>query len=278
MSGANEFLISGSVSGLLYPGVTRTLELSVSNPFTNPITVTALGVSARDANPNCTAAANLAIRSWSGPFFTVPARATVTNVASLPITMLNLPRSQDACAPPNPHSFLLVFTGLARVCNVSIISTKTNLVSSLNPSVVCRPVTFSATVKPAVTLPATPTGTITFKDGAQMLGSPQHLGHNLSAAITVSSLALGTRWITASYSGDTNYKPSTSVVLEQLVKAADRGDDDDACQPCHHSNGTDVTGGPTTGAAVSSSNVGDVPAFRNVAALDDCDGGMALLP
>jgi hypothetical protein len=105
--------------------------------------------------------------------------------------------------------------------------TTTTATSSLNPSIVGANVTFTATVVPtapsaskpsgALVTAATPTGTVTFKDGSTTLGT----GTLTSGATTFSTAALtqGSHTISAVYGGDTNYATSTGTVT-QVVNAA----------------------------------------------------------
>jgi hypothetical protein len=85
--------------------------------------------------------------------------------------------------------------------------------SSLNPSLVSDAITLMASVTSPV---GAPTGTVTFFDGATQMGSA-----TLTAGIatyTTSALAAGTHSITAVYSGDANFAPSTSSALSQVVE------------------------------------------------------------
>jgi hypothetical protein len=108
-------------------------------------------------------------------------------------------------------------TSTALTQTVNNNGSATALSSSANPSVFSQPVTFTATV--TVTGGGTPTGTVTFKNGSTTLGiSPVNAsGH---AALTVSTLAVGTASITATYSGDSNFSGSTSAPLSQSVHQA----------------------------------------------------------
>jgi uncharacterized repeat protein (TIGR01451 family) len=90
-------------------------------------------------------------------------------------------------------------------------ATTAALTSSANPSFFGQAVTFTATVTGA-----SPTGTVTFKDGATVLGSGTLNGSGV-ATFTTPSLAVGSHSITAAYAGDANNSPSTSAVLTQSV-------------------------------------------------------------
>jgi hypothetical protein len=100
----------------------------------------------------------------------------------------------------------------------SQVPTTLTLASSLNPSNFGQSVTFTATVT-AESNNGTPTGTVGFFDGTTSLGSSV-LGSNGMATFSISTLAVGTHGITASYGGDANFAPSTSPVLSQVVQGA----------------------------------------------------------
>jgi hypothetical protein len=89
--------------------------------------------------------------------------------------------------------------------------------SALNPSVAGQPVTLVATVLPQPLLQIT--GTITFSDGASVLGTAALNAFN-NASITTSTLSTGAHSITASYSGDANTGGGVSSVLVQNVQAS----------------------------------------------------------
>jgi Bacterial Ig-like domain (group 3) len=121
------------------------------------------------------------------------------------------------------HSVTAVYNGDANFAastsaalsqTVTQAASTTSVVSSVNPSAVGQAVTFTATVKPATS--GTPTGTVTFNDGASVLGTGKlSLG---KATFTTSTLAVGSHSITASYGGDVNFTASTSAPLSQMVK------------------------------------------------------------
>ena len=91
------------------------------------------------------------------------------------------------------------------------------LTSSANPSVAGRSVTFKA----KVTAPgaATPTGTVTFMDGETTLGTVPIDG-NARALLPISSLGVGTHTITASYSGDATFGPSSDTLTQTVNSTA----------------------------------------------------------
>ena len=90
--------------------------------------------------------------------------------------------------------------------------TTITLVSSPNPSSVGQQVTFTAT---ASGNGGTPTGTITFRDGAATLGAATLAGG--SANFSLSSLTLGSHAISAGYGGDGTFAAATSAVLTETI-------------------------------------------------------------
>jgi hypothetical protein len=110
------------------------------------------------------------------------------------------------------------FSGSSASVNQTVnqASTTLTLISSLNPSGLDSPVTFTATITPLYGGQAT--GTVTFKDGGTTLGSSGVSGN--AASLTTSGLAMGTHSITAVYSGDSNFAGSTSNTLTQVVTKA----------------------------------------------------------
>jgi len=88
--------------------------------------------------------------------------------------------------------------------------------SSANPSTAGSSITFSAAVSNTVQgVTAVPSGTVTFFDGATSLGSVAMSGGQ--ASLAVSTLSTGSHSITAHYSGDKWFVPSTSAPLTQVV-------------------------------------------------------------
>jgi hypothetical protein len=98
----------------------------------------------------------------------------------------------------------------------AVTATTTTVVSGTNPSLVGQQVTFTATVAPAFGT-VTPTGSVSFLDGATVLGTA-----NLSAGVatyktTATALTQGPHSIIASYAGGSAFLASASTPLSQLV-------------------------------------------------------------
>ncbi len=102
---------------------------------------------------------------------------------------------------------------LTQVINTA--TTTVSLDSNALTSVAGQSVTFTATIN---TGGATPTGTVTFKDGTTTLGSASLSGG--AATLTTDALSVGTHSITAAYGGDGTHSAATSGAISQVVKGA----------------------------------------------------------
>src|SRR5690242_18718389 len=96
-------------------------------------------------------------------------------------------------------------------------ATTTTLTASPGPtSSFGQTVTLTATVNATGATAAT--GIMTFRDGATTLGTTGPVGG--VATLTISTLAVGSHSLTASYGGDTNFLASTSTAITQTVTVA----------------------------------------------------------
>jgi|GEM_PF-797410 parallel beta-helix repeat (two copies) len=95
-------------------------------------------------------------------------------------------------------------------------TTVTTIASSANPSTFGQAVTLTATVTGAS---GTPTGTMTFTDGLTTLGTAT-LTNGQATFTTAANLGAGNHLLTAAYSGDGSFVPSTSSTLTQVVDHA----------------------------------------------------------
>ena len=94
------------------------------------------------------------------------------------------------------------------------LASTTTVTSSVNPSNYGQSVALTATVTGSG---GTPTGSVTFMDGSNTLGSA-----NLSSGVAtfpISTLIVGSHSITANYGGNSIYTSSTSSPLSQVVNA-----------------------------------------------------------
>ena len=100
-------------------------------------------------------------------------------------------------------------------------ATRAPLTTTANPAVVGQPVTLTAAVAVPAPGAGTPTGTITFLDGATVLATVPLSG--LTATLTTAGLGAGRHSFTARYDGDPNFAPGSSAVLAQTVQKAATG-------------------------------------------------------
>jgi Bacterial Ig-like domain (group 3)/Domain of unknown function DUF11/Glycine rich protein len=99
-----------------------------------------------------------------------------------------------------------------------ITATVTTLVSSANPSVAGQQVTYTVTVSPVPD-----SGTVAFTDGGATIGGcdAQPVDTSTGTAVCqVTYASPGAHSITAGYSGDASFGPSTSAALPQTVNQA----------------------------------------------------------
>jgi hypothetical protein len=102
---------------------------------------------------------------------------------------------------------------------VNKASSTTDLISSLNPANSGQPVTFTARVYGAGAV--APTGTVQFAVDGTNFGSPVTVSGGYAVSSATSSLSVGNHAVTAAYSGDSSYSPSSGTLAGgQTVKLA----------------------------------------------------------
>ena len=101
---------------------------------------------------------------------------------------------------------------------VTELATETTLTADINPSTYGDLVTYTAVVA-APAGPAPADGTVTFRDGVDVIGSAP-LDPSAVATITIGTLAAGTHSITAEFGGNPTHAGSTSDLLDQEVDKA----------------------------------------------------------
>jgi hypothetical protein len=98
-------------------------------------------------------------------------------------------------------------------------TTAVELSSDLNPAPLGKPYELLAAVTPTPVGVATPTGTVTFMNGATVIGTAPLVRGVASLSVTSPTAPPGPYDITAIYSGDTNFTGSTSAPLTQTIGA-----------------------------------------------------------
>jgi hypothetical protein len=181
------------------------------------------------------------------------------------------------CQPMGTHTISAIYSGdtLTAGSVSSLLTETTNLhsvsvvlSSSLNPSVEGATVTFTGApaALPAdldFSCAAEITGTLTFSDGGNVLGTSPLVftAHNPEpyASLSVSTLSAGSHEITAFYSGDQNFATATSIPLAQVVNAAPSV----GVSPSTISFGNQMVNKASPAQAITLSNVGSVPLAIN---------------
>ncbi len=114
-------------------------------------------------------------------------------------------------AAPNYATQTVTLTGVGQAATTTTLSASS---TSINPN---QSVTFTATV--TSTTPGTPTGTVSFYDGSTLLGTGT-LDNTGKATFSTSSLSPATtHTITATYSGDSIFAPSSTTASLSVVVA-----------------------------------------------------------
>jgi hypothetical protein len=170
--------------------------------------------------------------------------ATLT-ISTLSVGTHNITASYLGDQHFNPH------LGKVLQQNVVQASTRTALTSSPDPSHLGQTVTFTANVTSVGS--GTPTGTVSFYDATVLLGTAP-LNSTGTATLQTNSLAEGTHSITAAYSGDTNFAPSTSPALMQIVLGPKA-----LVSPTSLVFATQVVGTTSSAQIVTLSNLGNAP-------------------
>jgi hypothetical protein len=211
-------------------------------------TTTTLTSGVTQAAPGTTVVLSATVTAESGS--TLPANSTVTffsdgtaiatcgaqsigSTAGSPRTVNCNANTPANPLPGGPHTITAVYNGSAssgtagnvagstsNPVSLLIGPTTTTLTSTPNPSELGAPVTLSASVSSQFASASTPSGTITFLDGGTPIPGCENV--TLSAATATCNTAFstgGTHDLTAVYSGDNNFGPSTSNTVTQTVAA-----------------------------------------------------------
>ena len=94
-------------------------------------------------------------------------------------------------------------------------ATATSVFSSANPAVFGQTVTFTASITPQSAGSTTPTGTVQFQIDGSNAGGPVNVSSadvSATATLQIAKLAVGTRVVTASYGGDSNFTGSSGML------------------------------------------------------------------
>ena len=188
--------------------MTRALALNAGSSFDVVINGTAVTQFSRiTSNNNITIAGNLAVtNNIAAPLGTPYGILTAQLGGTLSGTFAGLPNNATFTA--GGQTFQINYSSTSVVLTV-VSGTTTNLTSSLNPSFAGDPVTFTATVSP------TATGSVTFFDGVNNLGTVS-LNGSSQASLTTPSLSVGPHNMSALYNGNGTLGSSTGTLTQQV--------------------------------------------------------------
>jgi hypothetical protein len=137
------------------------------------------------------------------------AASTPTSTLSAGSHTITASYSGDSTYAPSSGS-------LAGGQTVITLSTTITILSSANPSVFGQPLSLMASVSAVPPGAATPTGTVTFLDGGNLLGTASLTAGQ--ALLTDLILSVGIHTFVAVYNGDAEFTVSTSAPLSQTVE------------------------------------------------------------
>src|ERR1022692_3972891 len=189
---------------------TTTVVSSAPNPsvFGQSVTLTAT-VSSSGGTPTGTVQFQIDGSNFGSPVALSGGVATSSSTSALTVG------AHSTAAIYSGSTNFLASTGTGSQV-VSKASTSTSLISSVNPSLPGEAVTFTATISVLLPGSGTPTGTVTFYDGPSPISTqPVSSGQ---AAFTTSTLVAGSHFISAIYSGDSNFNTSSSSSVHQVVE------------------------------------------------------------
>jgi len=128
-----------------------------------------------------------------------------------------------AYSTPGQYTFAISYQGDASNANgasssdvivqVGPFTTTTALTAPSDTSLTSQPITLTATVTGTNPGHTTPTGLVSFYDGANLLGSVSLSSTGVATLTTTQITITGSHSITATYGGDALNQPSTSVVV-----------------------------------------------------------------
>ena len=225
---------------------TSTLTLSSSaNPQTQGQSVT-FTATVTSASPNATGSVTLADGG--------------TVLATVPLNASGVATFSTSALAVGSHAITAVYGGdtnhaasnTASLTELIVQTSTATLGSSLNPAPAGAAVTFTAKIAGAGGV--VPTGSVTFTDGANLLGSGT-LDAAGSASVQTSALSVGSHTVTVSYAGDKNYFSSSATLIETIQSASTQIVLTGNANPATYGQPVTFTATITTNGGVATGNV-----------------------
>jgi uncharacterized protein len=192
-----------------FPTQTQTALMSSQNPSQFGQAVTFTAAVTAGANPVTTG--SVTFKDGSADLGTVNLNAA----GQAAVTTSTLTTGPHSISARYNGSGTLDVSSASLTQTVNAAATTTAVSSSVNPSGFTQPVTITATV--SSTAGAVNQGTMTFREGVNVLAGPLPVNGAGQASFTISTLAVGSHAITASYSGSTNFAASSGG-FDQVVQ------------------------------------------------------------
>jgi hypothetical protein len=230
----------------------------------NPALVGATVTLTASISPVPTGASLGTVSFYDGETLLGTANVNSSGAASLPITSL----SAGAHSLTAEYSGNPVFAGSTSSVLTETITTltgtTTTLVAAPSPASAGESVTLTATVSPTPT--GSPLGTVSFYNGATLLGSGV-LNSSGVATFSTTSLPAGSDTLTAVYSGNTAFASSTSSVLTETITTLTGTTTTLVAAPSPASAGESVTLTATVSPAPTGSSLGTVSFYNGTTLL-----------
>ena len=152
---------------------------------------------------------------------------TITGCSAIAVSAAGIAPCATAFATVGMHSITATYSGDVNFSGstspslgetVDQAATTTIVSSSVNPSVSGQPVSYTAVIAATAPASGTPTGTVTFMDGATAIGGciAQAVIGGVAGCATVYA-GVGAHAVTAAYGGDANFSGSSSPLLTQTT-------------------------------------------------------------
>jgi hypothetical protein len=210
---------SAQTTFTISPAATTTSNVSLSASsavYGQPVTLTATVSNTQTA---VTPSGTVGFYDGSTELVAVPVEAG--GIATLTFYSLSLGKHTFTASFSDPSGNFISSSSLsAASLTIGKASTTTTLAATTSTPVYGQSVTFTATVAAVAPSTATPTGTVTFKDGSTVLATVNLIGG--SASFTTSKLALGSNHaITAYYNGTSNFGTSQNSPADPVSVSQD---------------------------------------------------------
>lgn len=193
---------------------TVTLVSSSANPLSAGATVTFTATVSMTAGATADGAISGTVTFTDGTATLGTSTVDANGKATLQVASLAV-GSHSIVAAYNGNTNYATSTSSALAQTVQSTVTSTSLTAN-GTGLMGKPLTFTATVTSST---GTPTGNVTFKDGATVVGQGS-LNAQGVATITTTTLPVGNHNIVAVYGGDANYTTSTSAAVPEAIALA----------------------------------------------------------